>query len=87
VAFSVLLACVSSSLAVFREATLEVWEQMPDSTLWREKNGVEGEKNGEGRKMRREKGGGGVGEGRETEDGKHNKKIELSKPFFGAMAV
>ena len=28
-----------------------------------------------------------IGEGRQTKAGKHNKKIELSKPFFGAMAV
>ena len=60
---------------------------MPDSTVWREKNGVEGEKKWGGERNEREKGGGGVGEGRETENGKHNKKIEQSKPFFGAMAV
>ena len=47
------------------------------------------------RKMGREErlereGGGGVGEGKETEDGKYNKSIELSKPFFvcyGCLAV
>ena len=67
-AFSVLLVCMSSSLAVFREVILKVWEQMPDSTLWREKkNGVEGVKNGEGREMRDR--GRRRGRGRETNKG------------------
>ena len=60
---------------------------MPDTTLWREKKWSRGGEKWGGERNEREKGGGGVGEGRETEDGKHNKKIEMSRPFFGAMAV
>ena len=60
VAFSLQLVLImSSSPAVFREITLGVWEQIPHSTLWREKSGVEeekwgGERNGEWKSTERE---------------------------------
>ena len=73
-AFSVLLACMSSSLAVFREATLWVWEYMPDITLWTEKKWSRGGEKWGGERNEKEKGGGGVGEGRQTKAGKHNTK-------------
>jgi len=47
---------------------------MPDSTLWRGKKWSRGGEKWGGERNEREKGGGGV-------------KIELLKPFFGAMAV
>ena len=50
-AFSLQLVLMSSSPAVFREITLRVLEQIPHSTLWREKSGVEEGRNGEEREM------------------------------------
>ena len=37
-------------------ATLKVWKQTPDSTLWREKKNAEGRELGKSRRRRGEKG-------------------------------